>query len=462
MAATARAISGRALTLTISPALQPGETARVVYTAPSTSSQRLRDAAGNEVIGFVWDAARPAADDPALTGTPSVSGRSVVLSVNPAIEDRDTVRLQYTRPTDEGERLQDSVGNQVADFTLSAQEGHSATQTGSDRYIFGWRVVEASPPPPTSGSDQYSFGWVVAESSPPPPTSGTDTYDIGWTVAGASPPTPTSGTDTYNIGWTVADALAPPPTSGTDTYDIGWVVAGAVPPIPTTGTDDYSIGWTVAGGATLGPDFIVLPIDPKADPGTRVRVTYRLPDQERYRIQDAAGNQTAQFTIEATVPSGDRPRTAVGGAVEFSEQDFSGLIVHEKSNEVVGVVPYRAFDGVTFDIPGYTIQRRMKVGKKGPANYQRKLLADFEDDKGRNIGLGGVIYEHRHIMPMVAEQIARRRRRAVKVRLGQEDSPTGITNNPFQPVRVTDIEATYDSESGTASTTMTKRDVGGI
>jgi len=101
----------------------------------------------------------------------------------------------------------------------------------------------------------------------------------------------------------------------------------------------------------------------------------------------------------------------------------------------------------------------MKVGKKGGSNYQRKLLADFEDDKGRKIGLGGIVYEHRHIMPMIAEQIATRRRRAVKVRLGQEDSPTGTANNPFQPVRVTELNASYDSESGTASATATKRDV---
>jgi len=462
MAATARAISGRTLTLTISPALQPGETARVVYTAPSTASLRLQDAAGNEVIGFVWDAARPGTDDPALTGTPSVSGRSVVLSVNPAIEDRDTVRLRYTRPTDEAQRLQDAAGNQVADFNLSAQEGQSATQAGSDRYMFGWSVVDPLPPPPTSGSDTYTFGWSVVEPLPPPPTAGDDEYTFGWVVVEPLPPPPTAGTDEYTFGWVAVEPLPPPPTAGSDEYTFGWRVVDPLPPPPTAGSDTYTFGWSVVGGATLGPDFIELPINPKADPGTRVRVTYRLPDQQQHRIQDAAGNETAQFTIEATVPSSGGPTTAVGGAVEFSEQDFSGLIVHEKSNEVVGVIPYRAFDGVTFDVPGYTIQRRMKVGKKGPANYQRKLLADFEDDKGRNIGLGGVIYEHRHIMPMVAEQIAKRRRRAVKVRLGQEDSPTGITNNPFQPVRVTDIEAAYDSESGTASATMTKRDVGGI
>ncbi|MCY4261593.1 MAG: hypothetical protein OXC91_15210, partial [Rhodobacteraceae bacterium] len=346
MVATARTISGRTLTLTVSPAITPGQAATIVYAPPTTASQRMQDAAGNEVQGFTTIANLAADDDPALTGTPAVSGRTVVLDVDPAIGSEDTVRLAYAQPTAVANRLQDAAGNQVAAFSnFSAQEGQSGTETGTDRYSFGWTVVAPLPPPPTSGSDEYTFGWTVVEPLPPPPTAGDDEYSFGWTVVEPLPPPPTAGDDDYTFGWVVVDPLPPPPTTGSDEHSVSWVVVDPLPPPPTTGTDEYSFGWSVVGGAVVGRNFITLQIEPAGDPGQLVRVTYRLPTAKGQRLQDAAANDVAQFTIQGRVPlqaTNLVPPVLRDDLSGFIEQTQSVAIIHDASQQVVGQVPYLA------------------------------------------------------------------------------------------------------------------------
>ena len=239
-------------------------------------------------------------------------------------------------------------------FTATGEPPPVDTTTGTDTYSFGWTVIEALPPPPTFGTDEYSFGWTIVEPLPPPPTAGSDEYTFGWTVVEPLPPPPTAGSDTYRFGWTVVEPLPPPPTAGEDNYSFGWVVVDALPPPPTAGSDTYTFGWTVGGGTNLGRRTVTLELPRVAERGDTVTVTYTPPaDAAFLRLQDRAGNEVAQFTIDdrLTLPNASAgtvsivgpPAIAAGQEVIVVAQTSGGLWDRREYTWTGGaVVPGRA------------------------------------------------------------------------------------------------------------------------
>ena len=52
-----------------------------------------------------------------LTGTPTISGATVALTLASAVAHDDTVTVSYEKPTtDDSNRLEDADGNETADF----------------------------------------------------------------------------------------------------------------------------------------------------------------------------------------------------------------------------------------------------------------------------------------------------------------------------------------------------------
>ena len=160
-------ISGATLTLTLASAVVSTDTdVKVSYDQPATGTgNKLQDASGNKVRSFAevvdneLDTTAPAFDEATvdgtslvitfdetlaaaselansafmvkktpsegseqtvgLTGTPSVSGKAVTLTLAAAVASTDTnVKVIYTKPdTDDNNRLEDASGNEVNDFT---------------------------------------------------------------------------------------------------------------------------------------------------------------------------------------------------------------------------------------------------------------------------------------------------------------------------------------------------------
>ena len=55
-----------------------------------------------------------------LSGTPSIAGATVTLTLAAAVAQSDTVTVKYTRPdTDDNNRLEDASGNEVATFATA-------------------------------------------------------------------------------------------------------------------------------------------------------------------------------------------------------------------------------------------------------------------------------------------------------------------------------------------------------
>ena len=164
-------ISGATVTLTLAAAaVQTDTVVKVSYTKPGTdSNNRLEDGAGNEVADFADQAVTNNTADPgdttaptvssatvdgtalvitfnealaaaaslansafavkktpsggieqtaSLSGSPSISGATVTLTLAAAAAHDDTgVKVSYTKPgTDSNNRLEDGAGNEVADF----------------------------------------------------------------------------------------------------------------------------------------------------------------------------------------------------------------------------------------------------------------------------------------------------------------------------------------------------------
>ena len=168
-------LSGATLTLTLSAAVAPGDTVTVSYDKPTSGSNNtLADASGNEVASFsdqavdnnTADTTAPALDgnptvdgstlviafdeslaaasnlansafkvkvddsDRGLSGTPSISGATVTLTLASAVAHDDTVTVRYVKPTTgTGNKLQDASGNEVATFTFKTVTNNTEDTT---------------------------------------------------------------------------------------------------------------------------------------------------------------------------------------------------------------------------------------------------------------------------------------------------------------------------------------------
>ena len=163
------AIGGATVTLTLANAVLDSDTeVKVSYAKPTSGTgNRLRDTAGNEVASFseesvtngsslpsveraqvdgteltiTFDKALGAAasltngafrvkktpqggseQDVSLSGTPAITGSTVILTLANAVLETDTdVKVSYTKPaTGTGNRLRDTAGNEVASFSDQA------------------------------------------------------------------------------------------------------------------------------------------------------------------------------------------------------------------------------------------------------------------------------------------------------------------------------------------------------
>ncbi len=165
-------ISGATVTLTLSAAVAPDDTVTVSYDKPTSgSNNRLADASGNEVASFsdqavdnnTADTTAPALDgNPAmdgvtlvltfdealaaaanlassaftakvggssvgLGGSPTISGKTVTLTLASAVAPGDSVTVSYDKPTsDNNNRLEDASGNEVASFSDQAVDNNTA------------------------------------------------------------------------------------------------------------------------------------------------------------------------------------------------------------------------------------------------------------------------------------------------------------------------------------------------
>ena len=157
------AVAGDTVALTLAAAVAAGDTVTVSYAKPAASDDRLKDAAGNEAASFadravasdsmassLWNATATgsrltlryhrfldgAAVPPAsaftvkktppggseetasLSGSPTISGGVVRLTLAAPVDERDQMTVSYAKPTSgSDDRIRDRAGNEAASFT---------------------------------------------------------------------------------------------------------------------------------------------------------------------------------------------------------------------------------------------------------------------------------------------------------------------------------------------------------
>ena len=106
-----------------------------------------------------------------LTGTPTISGATVALTLANAVAHSDTVTVSYTKPTtDNSNRLEDADGNETADFTDRAVDNiTNAPATGKpaitgtaevgQTLTAGTGTIADDNGLPATFPDDYSFQW---------------------------------------------------------------------------------------------------------------------------------------------------------------------------------------------------------------------------------------------------------------------------------------------------------------
>ncbi|MYD65996.1 MAG: hypothetical protein F4X26_08495, partial [Chloroflexi bacterium] len=107
-----------------------------------------------------------------LAGTPSISGATVTLTLAAAVLPTDTdVKVSYEKPsTDDGNRLEDAAGNEVADFTDEAVTIGSGPATGAPS-VSG---------PPQVGKTLTAEQGTIADLDELPATTFPDGYEFQW------------------------------------------------------------------------------------------------------------------------------------------------------------------------------------------------------------------------------------------------------------------------------------------
>ena len=187
-----------------------------------------------------------------LSGTPSIAGATVTLTLAAAVAQSDTVTVKYTRPdTDDNNRLEDASGNEVATFdTAEAVDNTTNAAAAGKPVITGTAQVGETLTAGTAGITDanglagavFSYQWVRVGSD-----GVSDATDIG------------SDQDTYVL--VAADAGKKIKVRVSFTDDDGHA--------ETVESDAYPSVGSVAGADTTAPAFDEATVD-----GTELIITF--------------------------------------------------------------------------------------------------------------------------------------------------------------------------------------------
>ncbi|MCY4506835.1 MAG: SwmB domain-containing protein, partial [Acidobacteria bacterium] len=299
------------------------------------------------------EAGSPASVPVSLTGTPSISGRTVTLTLPSAVLSTDTVTVSYTKPS--SNPLQDAAGNQVAGFTQQAVT-NNAVPTISSAWVSGSSLTIAFDASLAAAENLANSAFTVKVGGSEVSLSTTagpfiDFQMVTLTLASAVTSTttdsvtvsysqPTTGTDNLLRGENTSgtagrvasftdQAVGTPPnfvsatvngTTLTVTFDEN-LDTSSLP----AGTS-FSL-WAGAGVAGLGTGTAsisgmtaTVTLDAAVDAGQFVFLNYVNPTVTP--LQDAAGNDVPSFyfkPVTNNTPAVDKTApTLLGGTIDAS------------------------------------------------------------------------------------------------------------------------------------------------
>ena len=384
-------VSGKTVTVTLASSVAVGETVTVRYTRPGTNP--LRGTNGVAVESF---ANEPVATVPAFssatvngtaltvtftgnlatgstpagsafsvsatpsggtartiagTGTVSVSGKTVTVTLASAVAERETVTVSYTKPA--SNPLQDSSGNEVATFAARAVTNNTPDTTapspGSAAAVAvtgGWHlridfgeVLDAPSKPAASafsvsiaGTARTPFAVGIADRMlslifiSNAPTAG-QTVTVSYTKPASNPLQDLSGNAvatfaSHAVTNTFGDTTAPTVSSA--------VVGGKVltltfnelldwTSVPPPGAFHVTVGSSrrnvADGGVHIVGSSVRLTLASPVVNGDTVKVRYTKPTGDGATpLQDAAGNDVATFGDRTVGPLSDTTAPSPGGA----------------------------------------------------------------------------------------------------------------------------------------------------
>ncbi len=404
-------ISGATVTLTLASAVAQGDTVTVSYVKPATGSgNTLQDAAGNAVASFTdqtvtnntadttaptfasaavdgtslvitFDESLAAAPNLAngaftvkvdgtavtLTGTPSISGATVTLTLASAVAQGDTVTVSYVKPaTGSGNKLQDAAGNETASFTdetvtnntadTTAPSFDSAAVDGASLVITFDEALAAAANLANGAFTVKVDGTAVTLTETPSISGATVTLTLASAVAQGDTVTVSytkPSTDNNNrledaagnetadftdeaVTNNTADTTAPAPESATVdgaaleiTFDESLAAASNL----ANGAFEVKVnGTAVTLGSTTPPAIsgatVTLTLASAVAPGDTVTVSYTKPSTDNNnRLEDAAFNETASFEDEPVTNNTDDTDDTTAPAFDSAAVDGTSLVI---------------------------------------------------------------------------------------------------------------------------------------
>ncbi len=272
--------------------------------------------------------------DVGLTGTPSVSGATVTLTLATAVAHSDTVTVSYTKPaTGSNNKLQDVADNEVENFTDEAVDNiTNAAATGKpaitgtaavgETLAAGAGTIADDNGLPATFPDDYSFQWHRVDADGTTNKTAitgatSSTYTLAATEEDKKVIVAVSFTDGDghaetlesdahpSVGTvTVADSTAPAFSSATVggtalviTFDEALAAANLANGAFTVKVNGSGV--TLTGTPSISDDTVTLTLASAVAHDDTVTVSYAKPATDNSnRLEDAEGNETASFTDE--------------------------------------------------------------------------------------------------------------------------------------------------------------------
>ena len=261
-AATAVAVSGSAVTLTISPALAEGATVTVKYTQPTATEARLKDAdQGNLPVATGTYAVTNRTDTAPVVDSATVNGASLVITFDQALD-------STSKPAASAFTV--SVGGSARTVSNVALSGKVATLTLATAAIHSDAVTVQYTPPSNNAlrdatrNQVVAFGPITVQNQTPRP------LPVVSSVTGSG----------SSVAITFSDTLT---------------ANSSLPKTAFTFTPAKTVSSASASGSAISISLASALAD-----GEAVRITYTLPTTAADRIKAADGRDVAAFNLNVT------------------------------------------------------------------------------------------------------------------------------------------------------------------
>ena len=260
-----------------------------------------------------------------LSGSPSIDGATVTLTLDEAVASTDRVTVSYTKPsTDANNRLEDAAGNEVADFTDAPVTNNTAVDNDTAQ-VMGVGL--------TAGNGQLAVNWTAVANA--------TGYQVQWK----------SGSQGYNSGNRQAEIASGTTTGHTITGLANGTEYTVRVRATRTGFNDgaYSVeekGTPGAAGVTLSETMLtVTEEDTTGD--TYTAVLDRLPTADvTVAVSGHTGTEVtpAPASLTFTTADWDTPQTVTVTAGDDSNLDNESVTLQHTATSTDS-----DYDGISID-----------------------------------------------------------------------------------------------------------------